>query len=218
MKGWVDVISNKGKPGIIKVGYSSKDPELRASDLDSTADPHPHVVEYEALVQDPYALEQSVHEALSDCHEGKEWFRTAPENAAKVIRSLALENVIAEDLKRLNLSEGNNDGQNIAAPPKNIRSVLSLDVPIGNSIYVDNEGTGFLPIISIRGDQGSVILEATDANPRLVRFGLYAGLAPSRHRCEFLGDFTATVYGEVTPSRGRITTPACLWVAKPSHI
>ena len=58
MKGWVYVLSNKGKPGLVKVGYSSKDPDARAAELNSTADPHPHIVDYEVLVDDPYRHEQ----------------------------------------------------------------------------------------------------------------------------------------------------------------
>jgi hypothetical protein len=72
MKGWVYVISNKGKPGLVKVGYSSKDPDARAGELDSTADPHPHLVDYEVLVVAPYRHEQQAHSRLSDKHEGKE--------------------------------------------------------------------------------------------------------------------------------------------------
>jgi len=37
MKGWVYVISNKAMSGLVKVGYSTKDPELRAAELSHTA-------------------------------------------------------------------------------------------------------------------------------------------------------------------------------------
>jgi len=100
MKGWVYVISEKGKPGLVKVGYTTKDPELRARELDGTASPHPHIVDYEVLVEDPYQLEQKSHKALSDKHEGKEWFRTTTENAVYVIRLNAGDSIITEDFKR----------------------------------------------------------------------------------------------------------------------
>jgi hypothetical protein len=50
MKGWVYVISNKAMEGLIKVGHSTKDPELRAQELDHTGSPHPYIVEYEMLI------------------------------------------------------------------------------------------------------------------------------------------------------------------------
>jgi len=105
MKGWVYVISNRGKPGIVKVGYSSKDPELRARGLDSTADPYPHLVDYEALINDPKRLEQKTHAALkskriSDEGVGTEWFKASSEEAVAAIRQIAIDQIITEDFKR----------------------------------------------------------------------------------------------------------------------
>lgn len=74
MKGYVYIISNRSMPGIYKVGYTLKDPELRAKELESTGVPHPFVVDYEILVDDPYTLEQKVHKSLSKFNENKEWF------------------------------------------------------------------------------------------------------------------------------------------------
>lgn len=53
MRGWVYVMSNRSMPNLVKVGFSSKDPELRAKELAHTGTPHPYVVDYEALVRDP---------------------------------------------------------------------------------------------------------------------------------------------------------------------
>jgi hypothetical protein len=50
MKGWVYIITNKAMPDLIKVGFSSKDPELRAREFGGTHSPHPFIVEYEGLV------------------------------------------------------------------------------------------------------------------------------------------------------------------------
>ena len=74
MKGYVYIISNRSMPGIYKVGYTLKDPELRAKELESTGVPHPFVVDYEILVDDPYTLEQKIHKSLSKFNENKEWF------------------------------------------------------------------------------------------------------------------------------------------------
>lgn len=72
MKGWVYVISNRAMPGLVKVGYSEKDPEERAKELDHTGAPYPYIVEYEILVEGPYEIEQRVHQILSRYLEGKE--------------------------------------------------------------------------------------------------------------------------------------------------
>jgi hypothetical protein len=89
MKGWVYVITNKAMPGLAKIGYSSKDPQLRAKEFDGTGSPHPYVVEYELLVHDPRDIEQRVHKTLGNCREGKEWFRCSIFCAVEAIRTVA---------------------------------------------------------------------------------------------------------------------------------
>lgn len=87
MKGYVYIISNQAMPGIFKIGFTLKDPELRAKELDSTSVPFPFVVEYEILVDDPHALEQRVHKSLRAQREGKEWFRCSFTQAVQMIRA-----------------------------------------------------------------------------------------------------------------------------------
>lgn len=47
VKGWVSVILNLLMPGLVKVGYSRRDPELRAKELHHPGSPHPYIVDYE---------------------------------------------------------------------------------------------------------------------------------------------------------------------------
>ena len=110
MKGWVYIISNKGMPGLIKIGYSSKDPELRAKELDGSGAPHPYEVDYEILVPDPYLVEQEAHRKLSDKKEAKEWFRASLDDGVLAIRSVAdgkiqVENFIKADRDRILVEE-----------------------------------------------------------------------------------------------------------------
>lgn len=71
MKGWVYIITNKAMPKVLKVGYSTKDPELRANELHTTGVPHRYVVEYDALVEQPYKVEQRTHALLAFFNEKK---------------------------------------------------------------------------------------------------------------------------------------------------
>lgn len=100
MRGWVYVISNDAMPGRVKVGFSSKDPDARAREFDSAALPHPYLVDYDVLVDEPYTIEQQVHARLQYCHEGKEWFRCSSEEAALAIRALVGDRAIHERFKR----------------------------------------------------------------------------------------------------------------------
>ena len=78
MKGWVYVLSNESLDGLIKIGYSSKDPGSRAKELSGdTGVPTPFIVEYEMLVEDPYGCEQRAHKILDDkrVNQNREFFR-----------------------------------------------------------------------------------------------------------------------------------------------
>jgi len=88
-KGWIYLITNPAMPGLVKVGYSMKDPTIRAKDLAGTGMPHAYVVAYEALVSDPYVVEQKVHSLLERHREGKEWFRCDIARAHQAILQVA---------------------------------------------------------------------------------------------------------------------------------
>ena len=87
-------------PGLVKVGYSTKDPELRAGELNHTGSPHPYLVEYELLIDEPYQVEQKTHKLLSTKREAKEWFRCCPEEAVAAIKQIAGNGIITETYKR----------------------------------------------------------------------------------------------------------------------
>lgn len=72
-------------PGLVKVGYSMRDPELRAKELEGTGIPGSYSVAYAALFEEPRSVEQAMHIALAAFREGKEWFRC---EAAAVLRHL----------------------------------------------------------------------------------------------------------------------------------
>lgn len=99
MKGWVYVITNKAMPGLVKVGYSTKDPELRAEELNHTGSPHPYIVDYELLIEEPFQVEKKTHKLLSPKREGKEWFRCSTEEAIAAIKQATGDRVITETYK-----------------------------------------------------------------------------------------------------------------------
>jgi len=98
IRGWVYIITNKTMPGLLKVGYSSKDPILRAKELAQTGLAHPYVVQYDVLVKGPKDIEQRVHKILYARREGKEWFRCSVNEAIKEIRTLVAGKVLLENI------------------------------------------------------------------------------------------------------------------------
>lgn len=99
VRGWVYLITNKAMPGLVKLGYSTKDPCLRAKELDNTGSPHPYVVEYDILVNDPRDYEQHLHHIFADQREGKEWFRCSVSQMIQEIRKLVGEAKLLENVR-----------------------------------------------------------------------------------------------------------------------
>lgn len=89
IRGWVYIIDNEAMPNILKIGYSTKDPTLRAKELAGTASPHPFRVVFDVLVEDPRHVEQAAHAILAPKREGKEWFRCSHSEAIAAIRVCA---------------------------------------------------------------------------------------------------------------------------------
>ena len=100
MKGWVYIISNKAMPDLVKVGFSTKDPQLRAQEFDNAGLPHSYFVEYSMLIEDPYQIEQKTHQLLSSKREAKEWFKCTTEEAIAAIKQIAGSHAIWEDYTR----------------------------------------------------------------------------------------------------------------------
>jgi hypothetical protein len=96
-------------PSLVKIGFSTKDPTLRAKEFDGAALPYPYVVEFDVLVPDPYQVEQAVHAELNERRENKEWFRCSVMDAVSSIRKIAgaaalLENsgqLLAQDIVKV---------------------------------------------------------------------------------------------------------------------
>lgn len=97
VKGWVYIITNRAMPGLVKVGYSMKDPALRAAELNHTGNPHPYDVQYECLVRNPRDVEQATHGRLASRREGKEWFRCDIPVAIQEIRYVAANSIFLEN-------------------------------------------------------------------------------------------------------------------------
>jgi hypothetical protein len=87
VRGWVYIITNSAMPGLVKVGFSMKDPAVRAKELGGTGVPFPYVVEYDALVHAPRGTERKIHETLAHKRAAKEWFRCTVEEALSAIRA-----------------------------------------------------------------------------------------------------------------------------------
>lgn len=105
IRGWVYIIINQSIPNLIKIGYSTKDPSIRAKEFDGTGVPYDYEVIYDALVDNPREVEQLVHRDLKEFNENKEWFNCSISIGINAIKKHS--NKIYTETTNENISEKN---------------------------------------------------------------------------------------------------------------
>lgn len=85
MSGWVYIITNRAMSGLIKVGFTEREPGIRAKEMDGTGLPTPYAVAYAVEVEKPRVVERETHVLLNRYHYGKEWFRCSIKVAREAI-------------------------------------------------------------------------------------------------------------------------------------
>ena len=132
IRGWIYVLTNKAMPGLVKIGFSTKDPMLRVEELSGTGLPFAFDLEYDALVSEPRDVEQKVHKRLVGCREAKEFFRIDVRTAVATIRE-----VLSADGKSV-ISEQPNfvtstDKLFLQPSPTDIRNCQKCGEPVSSS-------------------------------------------------------------------------------------
>ena len=77
MNGYVYILGNPAFQGILKIGRTTKDPQLRANELHTTGVPQPYTVLYYKYVEDHEMVESYLHEKFAAFRENtnREFFR-----------------------------------------------------------------------------------------------------------------------------------------------
>ncbi|MEN9418825.1 MAG: hypothetical protein RI988_2445 [Pseudomonadota bacterium] len=91
MNEFIYVLTNAAMPGLLKIGWTSRDPQERANELSSsTSIPTPFIVELAIRVTSGYESERRIFDALRDHrHTGnREFFRIEVQHAAKRVLEL----------------------------------------------------------------------------------------------------------------------------------
>ncbi len=149
MKGWVYVITTKTMPNLVKVGFSTKDPELRAIELNNTGNPHPYKVEYDVLVNNPKNVEQATHDLLKskNYHENKEWFSCTVREAIAAIKAVA-------EQQNIQIRDEEFKPKTKAEQPKNAKKIAE-NLPNNHlDIFVDEQ--------SLSNERSKAFLERLD--------------------------------------------------------
>jgi len=95
-RGWVYVITSPAFAKLVKIGFTLKDPRIRASELKSTGNPYEYEVEYEIFCSNPKQVEYTAHKKLANFNENKEWFKCTKLTAISAIRASAGDHIYYE--------------------------------------------------------------------------------------------------------------------------
>ena len=89
-KGFIYIAKNQSMPGLLKIGYTVKIPDIRLEELDSTGVPEPFELAYYCLVDDVKRLEREIHNRLKSFRHSdrREFFRIDLESVLSVVSSL----------------------------------------------------------------------------------------------------------------------------------
>jgi hypothetical protein len=99
-RGWVYVIDNEGFVNRVKIGYTLDDPINRAREIQVTGHAFPNVVQYHALVDNPWSLEQRVHGRLAARRRSGEWFEVTLTEAIAAVREAATKILFEDEAPR----------------------------------------------------------------------------------------------------------------------
>lgn len=97
MPGWVYIFVNAAVPNHVKVGFTDRDPEVRARELAVTGLPGEYSVAYRIKVENAKDVERVAHRLLGDEHYHKEWFQCSIDRAKSAIREAASGQTVAAD-------------------------------------------------------------------------------------------------------------------------
>lgn len=89
-RGFIYILTNKAMPGLIKVGFSTRPPDERASELSTTGVPFPFEVAFFVEVDNPAQIEAEVHSQLSKhrASKSREFFSLSVEQTIAVIENI----------------------------------------------------------------------------------------------------------------------------------
>lgn len=93
-RGWVYILVNSAMPGMVKIGFTKKNPQHRAANLSTdTGVPTPFTVAFSELVGNCRRVEAGTHERLVGFRvsHNREFFRISVEDAVSMVRLVARE-------------------------------------------------------------------------------------------------------------------------------
>ncbi len=136
--GRVYILTNQAMPGLVKIGFTKNSVEERVRELFTTGVPSEFKIEFQIECRDPEGVEQAVHEYLTEHrHQSiREFFRTNPKDAAKIISEIA--NKISEEIFEIETNLITNEDHELTIEGKNVDNWIRLPSPYWHAFFSKN--------------------------------------------------------------------------------
>jgi hypothetical protein len=127
MKGWIYIATMTNTVGVVKIGYSDRDPDERVKEWSKGSGvPGEGKVEYAAWVNGPEQHEKRVHKLLEDKREkGSEWFKCSLKEAYDAVTE-DMRGIIFEDFRE-DLQRQQEDARKAVEPMEAARLAVKAD-------------------------------------------------------------------------------------------
>ena len=138
--GIVYVFSNPAMPGIVKIGFTTRDNvDERLKELFTTSVPVPFECEYACKVVDYYAVENALQIAFSPSriNPQREFFKIEPEQAIVILKLLSKEDITPQVMKEFKSEMDPNDveaGQRLKKQKKPPLNYNEMGIEIGSKL------------------------------------------------------------------------------------
>jgi hypothetical protein len=147
MSGWVYIFVNSAVPNHVKVGFTEREPELRARELATTGLPGEYSVAYSVQVENPRQVEQITHRLLGEERYHKEWFQCSIDRARSAIQQAAVGQIVDDEDTYGDEDDSPLIGGHPLGPPLNsprgIQKEQSQLPPKGAFFVANAETTGY---------------------------------------------------------------------------
>jgi hypothetical protein len=89
MRGYLYILSNKAIPGLLKIGYTTRDIEKRVLELTTTGVPSKFEIEFYCEIGNARIFESAVHRELKKYRQEREFFQCSIKQAVEIVKHVA---------------------------------------------------------------------------------------------------------------------------------
>lgn len=143
-EGIVYVLTNPAMPGMVKIGKTGRDVEIRLSDLYTTGVPLPFECEYAVRVQDMDKVEKAFHNAFGPyrVNPRREFFSIEPQQAIGLLELMSLEDVtpaLQKEAEEVDV-EAKASADKLKRSRRPALNYLEMGIPVGSILLFEGDG------------------------------------------------------------------------------